>query len=138
VSAEWRSNLGAFEGATERAIKAGLIAAAELYAGDMRERLHEGFTSGDFVTGNLANSVQRGDPTQKGDGWEIPVGSTQTNPPYALYWELGHINLFVKTGGGSVMGGYVRIPTWEPMMVKNRLKYVAAVTDEIRVVDGAL
>lgn len=130
MSAEWRSNLGAFEGASERAIKAGLIAAAELYTGDMRERLQQGFTSGDFVTGNLANSVQRGDVEREGDGYSIPVGSTQLQPPYGLYWELGHVNAFTRRTE--------RVETWVPMMVEHRDKYVGAVTEEIRAVDRAL
>jgi hypothetical protein len=107
-----------------------LTAAAELYTGDMRERLLEGFTSGDFVTGNLANSVQRGDVARDGDGYSIPVGSTQVNPPYGLFWEVGHVNAFT--------GKSERVETWVPMMVQNRDKYVQAVAEEIRAVDGAL
>lgn len=136
--AEWRSNLGAFEMATDRAIRSGLIVAAELYAGDVREQLKDGYTSGAYTTGNAANSVQRGDVERTGSMYSIPVGSTQVDPPYPLYWEVGHINLFVKRGGGSVMGGYVRMPIWEPTMVQNRMRYYAAVAEEIRAVDGAL
>ena len=36
---EWRSDLGAFLGASERAMRAGLIAAAELYQGDIKDEL---------------------------------------------------------------------------------------------------
>jgi hypothetical protein len=130
VAAEWRSNLGAFEGATERAIRAGLIAAAEQYVGDVRPALQRGYTSGAFTTGNAANSVARGDVERDGDGYSIPVGSTQVNPPYPLYWEVGHQNLFT--------GKTERVEVWVPTMVQNRDRYVAAVTEEIRAVDGAL
>jgi hypothetical protein len=130
LSAEWRSNLGAFEGATERAIQAGLIAAAELYTGEMREQLQQGFTSGNFVTGNLANSVQRGDVKKEADGYEVPVGSTQTDPPYGLYWELGFHSIF--------SGKHERQERWVPTMVRMRDQLVAAVSEEIRAVDGAL
>jgi hypothetical protein len=130
LSAEWRSNLGAFEGATERAIKAGLTAAAELYVGEMREQLQRGFTSGNFVTGNLANSVQRGDVTKEADGYEVPVGSTQVDPAYGLMWEVGHHNTFT--------GKHERQERWVPTMVRMRDQLVAAVSEEIRAVDGAL
>jgi hypothetical protein len=136
LSAEWRSNLGVFLGATDRAIKSGLIAAAETYMAPVKEQLQKGFTSGDFVTGNLANSVARGEPQVTGDGAEIAVGSTQLEPPYALFWELGHVNLFMKSN--SVMGGLVRIPVWEPIMVRMRDQLVNETADEIRAVDGAL
>jgi hypothetical protein len=136
VAAEWRSNLGAFLGATDRGIKAGLIAAAETYMAPVKERLLKGYTSGDFTTGNIAGSVARGEPVVTGDGAEIAVGSTQTDPPYALYWELGHYNVFMK--GNSVMGGLVRIPVWEPIMVEMRERLVKVAADEIRAVDNAL
>ena len=102
----------------------------------VKRRLLEGYTSGAFTTGNAASSVARGEPQRDGDGFTIPVGSTQTNPPYPLYWELGHINLFMK--GNSVMGGLVRIPIWEPTMVEMREQLVGVVAEEIRAVDGAL
>jgi hypothetical protein len=130
VSAEWRSNLGAFLGATDRAIKAGLIAAAETYMGPVKERLQEGFTSGAFTTGNLANSVARSDPQVTGDGAEIAVGSTQTNPPSGLYWELGHFNTFTNKTE--------RVEVWVPTMVAMRNQLVNVAAAEIRAVDGAL
>ena len=119
-----------FLGATERAQKAGLIAAAETYMAPVRERLQRGYTSGAFTTGNAANSVARGEPEVSGDGAEIAVGSTQVDPPYPLYWELGHQNLFT--------GKTERVEVWVPTMVQNRDKYVAACAAEIRAVDSAL
>jgi hypothetical protein len=130
VSAEWRSNLGAFLGATDRAIKSGLIAAAETYMAPVKDKLQKGFTSGDFVTGNLANSVARGEPEVTGDGAEIAVGSTQTNPPYGLYWELGHFNTFTNKTE--------RVEVWVPTMVAMRNQLVNVAAAEIRAVDGAL
>ena len=128
--AEWRSNLGAFLGATDRGMKAGLIAAAETYMADVKEPLQRGYTSGDFTTGNMANSVARGEPEVSSDGAEIAVGSTQVNPPYGLYWELGHHNLFT--------GKTERVEIWVPTMVQNRDKYVNVAAQEIRAVDSAL
>jgi hypothetical protein len=130
LSAEWRSNLGTFLGATDRAIKAGLIAAAETYMAPVKEQLQEGFTSGNFVTGNLANSVARGEPAVTGDGAEIAVGSTQVNPPYGLYWEVGHFNTFT--------GRTERVEVWVPTMVQMRQQLVNVAAAEIRAVDRAL
>jgi len=130
VSAEWRSNLGAFEGATDRAIRAGLIAAAETYMAPVKEKLQKGFTSGAFTTGNLANSVARGTPEQTAEGYEIAVGSTQVDPPYGLYWEVGHQNLFT--------GKHERVEVWVPLMVEMREQLVAVMADEVRAVDRAL
>jgi hypothetical protein len=128
--AEWRSNLGTFLGATDRAIKAGLIAAAETYMAPVKERLQRGYTSGDFTTGNIANSVARGEPQVSGDGAEIAVGSTQINPPYALYWEVGHHNTFT--------GKQEREEVWVPTMVAMRDQLVNIAAAEIRAVDNLL
>ena len=124
MSAEWRSNLGVFLGATDLAIKAGLIATAETYMGPVKDKLQKGFTSGDFVTGNLANSVARGEPQVTGDGAEIAVGSTQVDPPYGLYWEIGHHNVFT--------GKHERVEVWVPKMVEMREQLVNEVVTEIR------
>lgn len=130
MSAEWHSNLGAFLGATERALKSGLIAAAETYVTDMKQALERGYTSGRFVTGNNVNAVARGEPEVSGDGVAIAVGSTQTNPAYPLMWELGHQNTFTRK--------YERVEVWVPTMVQNREKYVGVLAEEVRAVDGAL
>jgi hypothetical protein len=115
---------------TERAIRAGLIVAAEAYLADVRPQLQEGYKSGDFVTGNAANSANRGEPELTGGGWEIWMGSTQTDPPYPLMWEVGHHNVFT--------GQFERKEIWVPTLVENRDKYVQIQVDEIRAVDGAL
>ena len=137
MSAEFKSNLGVFLGATERAQKSGLIAAAESYMARVKERLLKGYTSGDFVTGNAAGSVDKSNPEVVADGVQISVGSRQMDPPYPLYWELGHWNIFVAKKG-NFFGGYVRIPIWVPTMVEMREELVQIVADEIRAVDGAL
>lgn len=130
MPAEWRSNLGVFEAATERAILAGLIAAAETYMGPVRERLQEGYTSGEFTTGNAANSVARSTPEKTADGFEIQVGSTQVEPPYPLYWELGHQNVFT--------GKHERVEVWVPLMVEMRDELAGVMAAEVRAVDGIL
>ena len=127
MPAEFRSNLGVFMGATERAMMSGLIAAAEEYLGDIKPQLLEGYKSGAFVTGNVANSADRSTPVVTPDGVEIAVGS---NVDYALYWEVGHQNLFT--------GQFERKEIWVPTMVQHRDKYMATLAAEIKAVDGAL
>lgn len=111
-------------------MKAGVIAAAELYVADVRPELQKGYTSGAFTTGNAANSVERGDPEASSDGVSIKVGSTQIEPPYPLYWELGHLNLFT--------GKQERFEVWVPTMIANMDRYIAACAAEIKAVDGQL
>lgn len=130
MSAEFTSNLGTFLGATERALFSGLIGAAEAYLADVKPQLIHGYTSGDFVTGNAANSAARGEPEMVGGNASIAVGSTQVDPPYPLYWEVGHHNLFTRT--------FERVEIWVPTMVANREKYVGIVASEVKAVDGTL
>jgi hypothetical protein len=130
MSAEWTSHLGAFLGATDRAIKAGLIAAAETYMAPVKERLQEGYTTGRYTTGNAANSVARGEPEVSGDGAAIAVGSTQVSPPYPLYWEVGFQSAF--------SGKAERVEIWVPAMVEMRQQLVNVVAEEIRAVDTTL
>lgn len=137
AEAVWTNNLGPFLGATERAQKAGLKMAAETYAGRVRERLLKGYTSGAFTQGHAAGSVQVGTPEMTPNGATVAVGSTQLDPPYPLYWELGHHNIFIAQKG-QFFGGYVRIPVWEPLMVEMRQELVGIVAEEIKAIDGAL
>lgn len=130
MPAEWTSNLGAFEAASDRAIQAGLIAAAETYMGPVKERLQRGFTSGTFATGNLANSVTRSTPEKTGEGYEIAVGSTQVDPPYGLYWEMGHQNVFT--------GQHERVEVWVPLMVEMRAQLVEVMMAEVKAIDEVL
>jgi hypothetical protein len=89
----YKSNLAAVQAQMNRARDAGLIAAAQVVANRVKEKLAGGFTSGLFVTGNLLNSVTRTEPTDENGVRVIRVG---TNVVYALPWELGHINLFSR------------------------------------------
>jgi DNA-binding Lrp family transcriptional regulator len=99
----YRSNRAAIEARLARARSAGLIAAATVYVNAVKLGLRGGYTSGAFVTGNVINSVTRSEPDLVRG--EILVG---TNVLYALYWELGHINLFLRR--------YVRKEVWMPAL----------------------
>lgn len=77
----------------EDAAAAGLLAAAYVYFNEIKRRLAGGFTSGAFVTGNLLNSVAIQPPAREGGDLVVRVG---TPIKYALYWELGHNNVFAR------------------------------------------
>lgn len=87
-----------------------LIAAAQVFINAVKKQLAGGYTSGNFVTGNVLNSVTRSDPEPTGlGGYALEVG---TNVPYALYWELGHHNLFSRK--------FERVPVWEPAFLESQ------------------
>jgi hypothetical protein len=75
----------------DSAVPQGLTAAAEIYHGALRRKLLRGYTTGKFVTGTVAASVQIAAPSVDADEWNLRVG---TNLMYALYWEMGHHNVF--------------------------------------------
>lgn len=76
-------------------LDAGLVAAADVYADALREELLQGFTSGDFVTGDSSASVYATDP-RPGDGENEREIAVSTETDYPWYWQLGHDNLFTK------------------------------------------
>jgi len=83
--------------------EAGLIAAAQILVNVVARKLRGGYTSGTFVTGNVMASVTKSQPYPDGEGMSINVG---TNVRYALFWELGHHNIFTRK--------YERVPIWQP------------------------
>lgn len=101
----WESNRPAVEALLLRAVDMGLTAAAALYASEITNRLRNGFTSGDFVTGNLADSVTFGRPEWRDGKRCISIG---TNFEYALFWELGHLSLWTAD--------YEHVPVWVPTL----------------------
>ncbi|HXE60750.1 MAG TPA: hypothetical protein VN607_08575 [Gemmatimonadaceae bacterium] len=77
-----------------QAVDAGLTASAETYRTEVKRRIAPGYTSGAFVTGHVLGSVVRSAPDSEGPGVRvIHVGS---NVDYALFWEVGHQNLFMR------------------------------------------
>ena len=73
----------------------------EFAANQIRNRvvlgLRGGYTSGQFVTGTNTGSVVTTEPQYLGMGrWRILIGTSINDPPYPLYWELGHFNIFSR------------------------------------------
>ncbi len=77
----------------QQAEAAGLRAAAYVLQAEIKRRLAGGYTSGAWVTGRLLNSVEIAGPVLEAGALTIRVGSRL---PYALYWELGHRNIFTR------------------------------------------
>ena len=103
------SMAGTFAQRHARAIDAALEAGAQELINGLKDDkplgLTQGYTSGDFVTGNLLNSIQATDPyTEKGTR-HIRV---YTDVLYALYWEMGHQNVFTRK--------YERQERWGPTL----------------------
>jgi hypothetical protein len=115
MSAQWTSNLDEFRRRHEQATKAALIASALLYENAMKVALTGGYTSGAFVTGRVRNSVTHGEPFLLGGiTWAIRVG---TNVLYALFWEIGHMNLFTRR--------FERVEKWRPTLEAQRAAMAA-------------
>lgn len=92
-----------FAATWDRALEAGIIAAANAYLRPVKTRLMQGYTSGAFSHGGsgVAGTVTMGAPRHDASGTGIEVG---TNVPYAAYWEFGHPNVFTKR--------YERVEVW--------------------------
>jgi hypothetical protein len=102
----------------EVAMKAALFAAANVVRNEIKRGLRGGYTSGAFVTGNSLNKVVITEPVFTGWRGEISVASAQENPPYPLYWELGHYNIFTRK--------YERVEIWVPAFHRTQPQAIAA------------
>lgn len=111
----YQSNLPTIRGRMRQAVDGGLLAAANVVETKVKEGLRGGYTSGDFVTGLVLNSVTHSEPTLGGAGAYILVGTWVS---YALYWELGHQNLFTRR--------FERVEIWMPALLSTRAQQLAA------------
>jgi hypothetical protein len=119
----WTSNLPRVQAAIDAAVCDGLTAGARHYAGEVMRDLAGGYTSGAFVTGAVMRSVTVVPAVRVGDTYEALVG---TNLLYALFWEVGHQNLFTRR--------YERQEVWRPRLVweANRIRAIAQQRAEAR------
>jgi hypothetical protein len=111
----YQSNLPAVTARMRRARAAGLIAAATVLINAVKRGLTGGYTSGNFVTGHVRASVTRSEPEIGPTDGHIEVG---TDVMYALFWELGHINLFTRK--------FERVEVWMPALLSTREQIQAA------------
>lgn len=125
VSVAFRDDSEKFRRALVRARRQGLIASARVMVRAVKRGLRGGYTTGDFVTGNVQNSVTHSQPSEIGDGeYEILVG---TNVKYAVYWEVGWRHY--------ISGKFYRVPIWEQAFIDTQQ---AASDEYTRVVEREL
>lgn len=110
---------GAFRSRHERATQAALTAGAQVVINGLKDEkplgVRGGYTSGDFVTGNLLNSIQTSDVQTDAAGTFIMV---YTDLMYAVYWEYGHYNIFTRK--------YERQERWFPTLIRTREDVIRA------------
>jgi hypothetical protein len=113
------------EGALRKAEKAGLRASARVLQRAVKRKLRGGYTSGDFTTGRVLNSVRIGPVEDDGrGGLAVAVYSDLTqdgeagDPNYPLYWEFGHFNIFTRR--------FEHEPRWGPAFHESQEEQVDA------------
>lgn len=129
-------NSDAFRARYREAARLGIDAAANVLEREVAKEFfdRQGYKTGAFAgTLRIGKSVRRSPPEKSFDaytgapGWVSRVG---TNKIQALYWELGHYNLFTR--------GYERVRIWVPTAARNvekmRRNFAAVVA---RVMGGA-
>lgn len=109
------SFLSAVRSQMEAARDGGLIAAGEVYRTALKEDLRGGYTTGNFVTGETAATIQRTDPYDSPAGRAVSVFTTHKP---ALYWFAGHINLFTRK--------FERVDKWTPALNRSTPEQLAA------------
>jgi hypothetical protein len=102
----WTSRAPVVAAALDQGVRDGLTAGAYVYAGAVKQALAGGYTSGDFVTGHVMRSVTVVPAVRTGDTYEAIVG---TDVLYALFWEVGHHNLFTRR--------FERVEVWRPTLL---------------------
>lgn len=115
-----RSNKGAVLSAIHRGQIDALTAMAQPVANEVKRSLRHGYRSslgnwGDFVTGNNVNHVRVSPVTVTDTGASIRVG---TDLDYALFWEVGHHNIFTRH--------FERDEKWAPAYAATRDEAAAA------------
>ena len=92
------------------AVDAALKAAAQELINGLKDQKPEGltggYTSGDFVTGKSLGEIFATDPMSSPGGKRLIFVSTDS--PFAVYWEMGHVNLFSRK--------YEREERWGPTL----------------------
>jgi hypothetical protein len=104
----YRSNLAAVGRALHQARVAGMNAAAQQIVNRVVRGLRGGYTSGAFVTGTNTSSVVATQPQRLRGVWTVLIGTSIDDPPYPVYWELGHLNIF--------SGRWERKEVWGPAL----------------------
>jgi hypothetical protein len=106
------SMAGTFAQRHARATDAALEAGAQELINGLKDTkplgLTQGYTSGDFVTGDNVNAIFMTPVSAGPSGAKFILVSTDS--PYALYWEMGHVNAFTRK--------YEREERWYPTLIR--------------------
>jgi hypothetical protein len=121
----YSSNLAAVRARFNEARDAGLRAAANVVANEVKRGLRGGYTSGAFVTGRVLASVNTSEPYDVVNGRAIAIG---TDVMYALFWELGHDNIFTRK--------HERKEVWVPALYSTRQAQLDAYARAFRRIFG--
>jgi hypothetical protein len=109
VSVTFTDNSQRARDSYREAARRGVDAAANVLERELKKAHNDYYTSQAFrSTAQIRQSIRRVGPTMGPDGWEARVG---TNKMIALYWELGHHNIFTRK--------YERVRIWEPTALQN-------------------
>lgn len=91
------------------AARMGVDAAANVLEREVKKAHNAYYTSQAFrSTAQIRQSIRRVGPTLEDGSWTSRVG---TNKKIALYWELGHYNIFTRKRE--------RVRLWEPTAMAN-------------------
>jgi hypothetical protein len=112
----YTSNLAAVRTQMNRALDAGLIAAAQVPLNAIKKALAGGYTTGDYVTGASVSAATRTDPTDENGVRVIRIG---TKLGYNRDWEMGFVparGVFSPGLGRATQGpiGFRRKEIWVP------------------------
>lgn len=114
----YRSNKAQVGRMLHEARVAGLTAAGMRIVRAVQDGLRGGYTSGAFVTGTNTSSVVMTEPQRLRGVWAVLIGTSIDDPPYPVYWELGHLSIF--------SGRWERKEVWGPALRNNADKAQAA------------
>lgn len=129
MTAKLTDNSAAFRARYREAARLGIDAAANVLEREVAKAHDASYYKGGAFRGTLKvrQSIRRSPPEATPTGWAAKVG---TNKLPALFWELGHINLFTRK--------YERNRIWVPTAMANlermRKNFAAVVA---RVMGGA-
>lgn len=137
----WTSRLPELIDALTGAVDVGLIAGGAVLTDAVQDEHRGGYTSGDYVTGNVLNSIYATEPATEDGVRSVRVTTRQTDPPYPSFWTLGHLNYFAgEASGGALASGvgtgrvgrYLRVDHWTPATTKSADAVAAAFAEGVR------
>lgn len=110
----WTSRIPQYTQKFNAALAEGMDEAATIYQEEVRLAAAAGFKDGNFVTGELADSISKGPVEGAGGDYSIQVDTDarrkgDTGPGYPTYWEFGFHSIFSRK--------FERREIWRPAFV---------------------